>query len=155
MSRTIDSHQDSPDQDIADLESVISPELYRRPTRPPDYASENRGLVALAEAMTASPEDIMKKLADTALDLCRAHSAGLSLLYGDRNQFRWAAIAGQWSTHLGGGTPREFGPCGTVLDRNAPLLFARPERHFKYLASVKPLIEEGLLIPIHAGGQAI
>ncbi|HZS66867.1 MAG TPA: GAF domain-containing protein [Burkholderiales bacterium] len=161
MSRTSDLHQDVADQNVAgqdvrDLESVIStPELSLRPTRAPDHASENRALVALVEAMTASPDDILQKLAETALDLCRAHSAGLSLLDGNQKRFRWAAVAGRWAPHLGGGTPRGFGPCGTVLDRNVPLLFSRPERHFKYLASVAPYIEEGLLLPFYVGGRSI
>ncbi len=156
MSRIADSHQDVADLDVADLESVISTlELSRRPTRPPDHASENRALVALVEAMTASPDDILQNLVETALDLCRAGSAGLSLLDGDRKRFRWAAVAGQWASYLGDGTPRDFGPCGTVLDRNVALLFSRPERHFKYFAFAKPYVEEGLLIPFYVGGQAV
>src|SRR5712691_2844142 len=156
MSGIADSHQDFRDLDVADLESVLSTsELSRRPTRPADQESENRALVALVEAMTASPDDILQKLVETALDLCRAHSAGISLLDGDRERLRWAAVAGQWASYLGGGTRRDFGPCGTVLDRNTALLFSRPERYFKYLASVKPCVEEGLLIPFHVGGQAI
>jgi PAS domain S-box-containing protein len=156
MSHILDSHPDSGNLDVADLESVISTsELSRRPTRPPDYESENRALVALVEAMTASPDDILLRLVETALDLCRAHSAGISLPDGDRECFRWPAVAGQWASYLGDGTRRDFGPCGTVLDRNVALLFSRPERYFKYLASVKPVVEEGLLIPFHVGGQAI
>jgi transcriptional regulator with GAF, ATPase, and Fis domain len=151
MDRFEDSHQD-----VADLESVITTrELSRRPTRGPDHASENRALVGLAEAMTASPDAILQKLAETALNLCGAHSAGLSLLDEDGKRFRWRAIAGQWASHLGGGTPRDFGPCGTVLDRGAALLFSHPERHFPYLASVEPSIEEGLLIPFEVGGHAV
>ena len=104
MSRSADAHQDFGDLDVADLESVIATsELSRRPTRPPDYASENRALVALVEAMTASPDDILQYLVETALDLCRAHSAGISLLDGDRERFRWPAVAGQWARYLGGG----------------------------------------------------
>ena len=142
MSRISDLRHDVADPDVAGLESVISTrELSLRPARPPDHASENRALVSLVEAMTASPDDILQKLSETALALCRAHSAGVSLLDGDRNRFRWAAVAGRWAPHLGGGTPRGFGPCGTVLDCNVPLLFSRPERHFKYVASVAPYIE--------------
>jgi PAS domain-containing protein len=136
-------------QDAFRLKSVISTsELSRRPSRPPDYAAENRALVALAQEMAASPEGILQKLADTALTLCRAHSAGFSLLEeGDQKRnFHWRAIAGKWAPHLGGGTPRNFGPCGTVLDRNTALLFSRPERDFPYLGEVTPLLEDGLLI---------
>ena len=31
-------------------------ELSRRPSRPPDYAAENRALIALAQAMATSPD---------------------------------------------------------------------------------------------------
>jgi len=137
--------------------SVISTlELSQRSTRPPDHESENRALVALVEAMTAASSDrILETLVETARDLCRAHSAGLSLLEEDQKHFRWPAIAGQWAPHLGGGTPRDFGPCGTVLDCGVPLLFSHPERDFPYLASVTPCIDEGLLIPFDVNGQTV
>jgi hypothetical protein len=125
--------------DAPDLKSVLSTaELNRRPSRPPDYAAENRALVILALEMAISPKNILQKLAETALVLCRAHSAGLSLLEeGDqKSSFHWRAIAGQWSPHLNGGTPRNFGPCGTVLDRNIALLCSHPERDFPYFGEV-------------------
>lgn len=146
------------ENDAPDLQSVISTaELSRRPARPPDYAAENRALIALAQEMAASPEAILQKLADTALSLCHAHSAGLSILEeGDQKRsFHWRAIAGQWAPHLNGGTPRNFGPCGTVLDRNVALLFSHPERDFPYFGEVRPLLEEGLLIPFYVKGEAI
>ena len=137
--------------------SVISTlELSRRSTRPPDHESENRALVALVEAMTAASSDrILQTLVEIARDLCRAHSAGLSLLEEDHKHFRWPAIAGQWAPHLGGGTPRDFGPCGTVLDCGVALLFSHPERDFPYLASVTPCIDEGLLIPFDVNGETV
>jgi PAS domain-containing protein len=141
-----------------ELQSVLSmAELSRRPSRFPDYAAENRALVALAQEMAVAPENVLQKLADTALELCHAHSAGLSLLEeGDQKQrFHWRAIAGQWAPHLHGGTPREFGPCGTVLDRNAALLFSHPERDFPYFGEVEPLLDEGLLIPFYIKGEAV
>lgn len=151
IERLLNSHQG-----VADLASVITThELSRRPTRPPDYASENRALVALAGALSRSPGDVLQTLAETALGLCRAQSAGLSLLDEGQKRFRWCATAGQWASHLGGGTPREFGPCGTVLDRDAAMLFSRPERHYAYLASVTPSIEEALLVPFHVDGQSV
>jgi hypothetical protein len=93
------------------LKSALSTaELNRRPSRPPDHAAENAALISLAREMAASPVRIFQALADTALTLCRAHSAGLSLLEkGDQNKnFHWRAIAGQWASHLNGGTPRDF-----------------------------------------------
>jgi PAS domain S-box-containing protein len=144
--------------DAPRLESVLSTaELSRRPSRPPDYAAENRALIALVTEMAASPDGILQKLAETALVMCRAHSAGLSLLEeGDQKRnFHWRAIAGVWASHRGGGTPRDFGPCGTVLDRNVALLFSHPERDFPYFGEVKPLLDEGLLIPFYIKGEAV
>ena len=142
--------------DRSPLQSVLSAAaLKERPSRLPDLAAENRALVDLAMEMVAAPERILQKLAETALMLCGAHSAGVSLLTENGKNFFWPAVAGQLSPHLGGGTPRDFGPCGTVLDRNSALLFSHPERDFPYLADVKPLLEEGLLIPFYIKGRAV
>lgn len=132
-------------------------ELDRRPSRPPDYESENRALIDLSKEMAVSSDCVLQKLAETALDLCGAHSAGISLLedHDQKRNFHWRALAGQWACHLGEGTPRDFGPCGAVLDQNSALLFSHPERDFPYLADVKPCLEEGLLVPFYINGDAI
>jgi signal transduction histidine kinase len=138
------------------LEAVIfTGELTRRTKRPPDHRAENRALIALAHEMVTSPDRILQKLAETALTLCRAGSSGVSLLDRDGSRFYWPAVTGSLASHVGEGTPREFGPCGTVLDRNAPQLMARPERHFSYLEPLAPNIEEVLLVPFYIDGKAV
>ncbi|MGH9655274.1 MAG: ATP-binding protein [Bryobacteraceae bacterium] len=138
------------------LEAILcTEELQRRPSRPPDYATENRALVALAQALAESPETILQKLADTILEIFQVHSAGLSLLTQDGTRFYWPAIAGAWKPHIGGGTQRDFGPCGDVLDRNAPLLFKRFERRYPYLLEAAPAAEEALLLPFYVHGKAV
>jgi GAF domain-containing protein len=96
-------------------------------------------------------------LVEKALSLCGAHSAGVSLLEDadQHRRFHWRAIAGRWSEFVGGGTPREFGPCGTVLDLSEPLLFSHPERDFPYFGGATPLIEDSLLIPFFVRGRAL
>ncbi len=137
------------------LESILgTEELARRPSRPPDYGTENRALTELVQALADSPRTILQALADTILTVLKADSAGMSLLTKDGTRFYWAAIAGAWRPHLGGGTPRDFGPCGDVLDCNAPLLFEHWERRYPYLRTT-PLAEESLLIPFHVGGRAV
>ena len=140
----------------APLEAILrTDELWRRPQRAPDHESENRALARLTQALGEAPQSILQTLADTMLDVLNADSAGMSLLTDDGCAFYWAAIAGDWSPHLGGGTPRDFGPCGDVLDRNAPLLFSRWEKRYPYLAEAVPLAEEGLLVPFHVDGKAV
>ena len=141
-----------------ELRSMLSTtELAQRPSRPPDHEAENNALIALAQSMAELPEDILQKLAETALTLCRAHSAGLSLLgeADGKSNFHWRAIAGQWAPHINGGTPRNFGPCGTVLDKNVAMICSHPELDFPYWAPIKPVLEEGLLIPFYLKGEAV
>ena len=141
---------------ISGLRSVVSvSELDQRASRPPDYAAENRALIGLAEQLVKSPSDILQKLTEAALTLCSAQSAGVSLLQADGKRFYWPAIAGRWAEHVGGGTPRDFGPCGTVLDRNTALLFTHPELDFDYFTPVTPLVEEALLMPFYVNGKAV
>jgi GAF domain-containing protein len=151
------SENPSPNAQDRDIVSAVSTvELSRRPSRKPNYAAESKALVGLARTMANFPDLILQGLSDTALTLCDAHSAGLSLLEDedDRRNFHWRAISGDWACHLNGGTPREFGPCGTVLDRNVPLVFSHPERDFPYFGEVRPPLEDALLLPFYIDGEA-
>jgi signal transduction histidine kinase len=140
----------------APLESILcTNELRRRPSRPPDYEEENRALVALVSALADTPGTVLQTLADRVLGILHADSAGLSLLTEDRKRFYWAAIAGEWGPHIGGGTPRNFGPCGDVLDCNSPMLFTHWERRYPYLSAAIPLANEGLLVPFQVNGKAV
>jgi PAS domain S-box-containing protein len=145
------------------LESILcNEELHHRPSRPPDYEKENRALVKLVSALADSPSTTLKTLAETILDITQCDSAGLSLLTEDGKtpdvcgkRFYWPAIAGMWNPHVGGGTPRNFGPCGDVLDQNRTLLFRHFERRYPYLLPVIPAAEECLLVPFYVAGKAV
>jgi two-component sensor histidine kinase len=141
------------------LEHVITTaELSRRASRPPDYACESRALAGLMTALANQPnaDSVLQKLVATALDLCRAHSAGISILEKGANGdvFRWQAVAGSWSVHRGEIMPRES-PCGAVVDRNSTLLMAYPERHFAYARNITLPIAELLLVPLSVCGKAV
>src|SRR5215470_7734292 len=140
----------------APLESILcTEELLNRRRRPPDHEMENSALVALVSALADSPQTILQTLADRVLEVLDADSAGLSLLTKDGKRFYWAAIAGAWRPHLGGGTPRNFGPCGDVLDHNVPMLFTHWEWRYPYLGAATPLADEGLLVPFYVNGKAV
>ncbi len=151
-----ESRTDLPPDDLVPLESILcTEELDRRPPRPPDFETEIRALSALVSALADSPGTILQALADTVRDVLETDSAGLSLLTKDGKRFHWPAISGMWKPHIGGGTARDFGPCGDVLDCNTPLLFKRWERRYPYLLSATPLAEEGLLVPFFVAGKAV
>src|SRR5277367_5394246 len=138
------------------LESILcTEELTSRPSRPPDYQKENRALNALIQALVDPPHDILQILADVIRETLGCGSAGISLLTSDGGtRFYWPAISGIWKPHIGGGTPRNFGPCGDVLDRNSSLLFKHVERRYTYFLPVQPAVEEALLVPFYVGNTA-
>jgi PAS domain S-box-containing protein len=162
-SRVNTTLEDSIPEAGASLASILcTEELQHRPWRPPDYEKENRALVALMSGLADSPSTIFQTLADTILDITQCDSAGLSLLTRDGQKpdvcgkrFYWPAIAGMWNPHVGGGTPRNFGPCGDVLDQNRTLLFTHFERRYPYLMPVSPAAEECLLVPFYVAGEAV
>ncbi|HKR68139.1 MAG TPA: GAF domain-containing protein, partial [Streptosporangiaceae bacterium] len=168
MTKSVDARGDAPIESsipvgAVPLESILcTDELHRRPSRAPDHEEENRALVNLRSALADSPGTILQTLAETILHITQCDSAGLSLLTRDGQtpdaggeRFYWPAIAGMWNPHVGGGTPRNFGPCGDVLDRNCTLLFNHFERRYPYLLPVVPAAEECLLVPFYVAGKAV
>jgi PAS domain S-box-containing protein len=127
-------------------------ELARQPVRAPDFEAENRAIAKLVHVLAETPETILQELVDTALEQCRADSAGISILE-DNTFFRWYAVAGRWSAFANGGMPRSASPCGTVIDRDAPLMFSHPGRYFPEMAKLDPLAVSALLVPFHLHGK--
>jgi len=134
------------------IEDVITTAiLAERPSRAPDFEAENRALLELGRVFADSPKAILQKLADVALSLCDAHSSGISIAEqeGDESIFRWQATAGEYQKYYLGTMPRDFSPCGVVLDRDAMQLMAFPARAFPYIDSVSPQPHEVLLVPFY------
>ena len=147
----------------ASLESILcTEELHRRPWRLADYEKENRALVALVSVLADSPRTILQTLAETILDVTQCDSAGLSLLTRDGKtpdvsgpRFYGPAIAGMWSPHVGGETPRKLRPLRRRARSDRTLLFRHFERRYPYLLPVIPAAEECLLVPFHVHDKAV
>jgi GAF domain-containing protein len=99
----------------------------------------------------------LQHLADLSLELCEAHSAGVSILteIDSALVFRWDAVAGQFARFLRGTLPREFSPCRTVLDTDAMQLMRHLDLHFSYHSDISPLCAEVLLTPFHVDGKPV
>src|SRR6185503_4910171 len=148
------------------LDSVLrTEELRQRSSRLPRYQAENSAILVLVRELANSPASVLQRLADIALELCRGHSAGISLLEADGapgglsaegSHFRWHAVAGRWASRAWNTTtPRDHSPCGTVLDRDTTLLFSHAHRFYTQFAEVHPPLVEGLLVPFHVDGRAV
>ena len=143
----------------ASLDEVIATEaLERRVPRVCHPEAEAEAMQALKRVLAGSPRAVLQKLVDVALGLCDAQSAGVSLLEqgsDGRRFFRWHAVAGEWAELLWTTLPREFSPCGAVLDRREALLMIDPERHYAPLGTVQPHVNEVLLVPFAARGETV
>lgn len=113
----------------------IKAQLSQRSSRSPDYEAERLALLQLAEAMAEHPSEVLQKLIDITCEICRADTAGLSLLETQNGEevFRWEAVAGRYAAYRNHTMPRNASPCGTTVDRNASQLMYRVERAFPAL----------------------
>ena len=134
-------------------EVVITAQLASRPcSGTPDYASENRALRELGKELAENPRNMLQRLTEIALDLCRADTAGISLLDGD--VFRWEGLAGVYASYRHSTMPRSASPCGVCIDEGLTQLMHMPDRRFPALCA-EPRFVEALLIPFAVQGQTI
>jgi len=131
--------------------------LHDRPARPEDYKSESQALWTLAHELVDRPYQVQQRLAELVLDLCRAGSAGVSVLVNDGgvDLFKWSAVAGAFGHHLGGTMPRNESPCGIVVDLDHCLLYENLAEDFPATSSLRPEITEIILAPFHVNGRPV
>src|SRR5690349_2186670 len=81
---------------IQQLAVGATSELMRRLPRAQEQEAEGRALAEVAKMLEVTRCSIMQKVAAVALDLCKAHSAGVTLLEGGPAGpvLRWRALAG-------------------------------------------------------------
>lgn len=135
----------------------VTAALHLRPARPADYRAENEAFGRLADTLARAPERMAQMLADTAMQLTAAHSAGVSLEeeVAGRRHFRWIATAGGLERYLNTTMPRDASPCGSVLDRNQPILMADPARRYDRLVELDRPVHEVLLVPFYDGSTPV
>jgi PAS domain S-box-containing protein len=145
-------------QPISLDEVLITKELSHRMPRSVDPSAESQVLAILARQLAEQPQAMFKSLVAAALDLCKAGTAGLSLLETTDNGeeiFRWVALAGTYEAYEGKTTPGPFSPCGTCLERKTPQLYLYPARYFTYFDQTEPPVLEELVIPFLAGTRPL
>lgn len=138
----------------AHKESLITGELSTRPSRRPNYGAEAKVLRRLAHALATSDAAMLDTLASEAARLCRAGSAGISVLESPPDMpasFRWAALAGHCAPLLNTYRPFDDSLCGVTLAMGRPELFKTPQRYFPSIGAMSPSVVEALLVPIPVG----
>lgn len=131
--------------------TLVTGKLEARRRRSPDFAAENEALHGLAQALNASDSVMLQTLVDTALRLCNAGSAGISLRECDVSgppAFRWVALSGHCADLVGHLLQSDNSPVGVTLQLGSPQLFAFPKRQFDCLAPVTLEVTEELVVPV-------
>jgi signal transduction histidine kinase len=138
----------------AHREALITAELASRASRRPNYGAEAKVLRRLAHALATSDAAMLDMLTLEAARLCRAGSAGISVLESPPDKpasFRWASLAGHCAPLLNTYRPFDDSVCGVTLAMGKPELFKTPQRYFPSIEAVSPPVVEALLVPIPVG----
>ena len=125
--------------------SFASRNLHER-----NIATQLAGLQRLSRALLESPETILQELVNTAVDLCGADSAGISIEIENGNEkefYQWIATAGVYSGFLNAVLPQTPSACGLCLERGHPQHFTVSKKFFDNLGVEAPLVTDGILLP--------
>ncbi len=143
----------------ADLANAVYPdgELDRRPVPERDHATDKAAIQDLAARMVDEPEAVLPRFVELAMKIGGGVSAGLSLFEGGPGAgvFRWRHLHGSLAAFESATTPRDFSPCGVVLDRKAPVLTINSERAYNWISDENIVLPEVLLVPLFAGVQPL
>jgi signal transduction histidine kinase len=134
--------------EVLDLQSDASFAARRLHVR--DVAMQIEGMRRLAHAFAESPDTILQELVNSAVDLCGADSAGISIERQDKSDadyYQWVATAGEYSGFLNASLPRSPSACGMCLERGRPQLFRVTQRFFDLMGIEAPTVTDGILLP--------
>ena len=115
-----------------------------------DIETQIAGLQRLSRRLLESPDTVLQELVRTAVDLCGADSAGISIERegGTQEEFyQWIATAGEYTGFLDAILPREPSACTICLKRGHAQRFTVSKRFFDILGVEAPLVTDGILLP--------
>ncbi|HEY4356640.1 MAG TPA: GAF domain-containing protein [Acidobacteriaceae bacterium] len=139
--------------DVVDLAS--SSMLKERPAQPHDAAAEVARIQRVAHVFVEKPEGILQELAQAAVELCGADSAGISLEMPERTAekfYHWVAAAGAYSPFFDAILPEFPSACGLCLQRGSAQWFRVGKKFFDILGVEAPEVTDGLLLPWQVDG---
>jgi hypothetical protein len=136
------------DLDVLDLRTdavFAARKLHAR-----DIGMQMEGLQRLSRALLEKPDTILQELVRSAVDLCGADSAGISIEKEDGSDsefYHWIATAGVYSGFLDAILPRYPSACGLCLERGHAQHFTVTKKFFDILGVEAPLVTDGILLP--------
>jgi hypothetical protein len=140
---------------IQDL--LTSADFLNRPVRERSIPHQLASLQRLTRVVNEAPEKILQELAEAALELCGADTAGVSIeMEGSDGTpvFHWIALTGTYAPFRDARLPVHFMPCMIALQEQRAQQVRVPSAHFKTLMNVDAApITDGMLLPWNSDGQ--
>jgi hypothetical protein len=130
---------------LRDLVTDVGFSLRSKKQRNPN--AESLALRHMYRLFDVELETILQELVNTAVELCGADSAGISLEEPETKTFRWIVVAGTFAPYAGGRTARDYSPCGTCLDSGRAQLYQVTQPYYDQLGVTARPILDGILIP--------
>jgi two-component sensor histidine kinase len=137
--------------DIRPADLVTTRAQLPRPTHRPNFRAEVAGASELSALIMSNPAAAIPRILADAAALCRAGSAGVSLLARDQADaviIRWEYVSGELHGNVGLESLRAENPCGLCLDSGGTVVVRQPARAFQNLKTVHPAIMEQLIVPL-------
>ncbi|WP_041585904.1 GAF domain-containing protein [Terriglobus saanensis] len=134
--------------EVVDLETDF--EFTRRHLHARDAATQLAGMQRLAQAFVDRPETILQELVNTAVDLCGADSAGISIENKDdaaNTTYSWVATAGKYARFVDATLPSYPSACSVCIQRGQPQLFRVHPQFFDLMGIEAEIVTDGILIP--------
>jgi hypothetical protein len=132
----------------------------------PDFAARNLrsrhlstpidGVSRIARSFVEAPDTVLQELVQSAIDLCGADSAGISLEVPgstDAQHHEWIATAGQYASLRNSVFPRVPSACGICLERGRPQRFRVAQHLFDSLHIPAAAVTDGFLLPLRIKGR--
>jgi hypothetical protein len=137
--------------EVIDLST--NPAFYERTLRSRNPGRQTLGMTRLVHALLDAPETILQQLVNSAVEICGADSAGISVEHCDPTgalYYKWEATAGVYQHLLHAILPSAPSACGRCLDRGGPQLFRVSEPFFELMQVKTATVTDGLLLPWNA-----
>ena len=125
-------------------------EFAARHLHPRGPVTQMAGVNRLTRAFVENPETILQELVNSAVELCGADSAGISIEKDDKTDsayYHWIATAGTYSGFMDAVLPQYPSACGVCLAENKPQHFRVTKRFFDILNVEAPTVTDGILLP--------
>ena len=130
--------------------------FWSRKPRERDLSQHLAELCRMAEAILAAPDQALEALTDSAITLCGADSAGISVERREddgRKLIHWRATSGRYKRFQGAVLSSGKNVSEICLERNTAQLFRASMAFFKHEQAEAEPVTDALMIPWHATGS--